>query len=482
MFGMQSERGGRAESRMFKAEVHCFYRNGNGYALDVRRMLVFDLSPLEAEILALPDNEIALMKLNQQFVRTLNNLEKKGLLRHTPEQPLPVKREVSPEIDTLELNIAQDCNLRCKYCILEQGSFGARRGRMSAEVAFAAVDFLLRESRESENISLTFTGGEPLLNFKAIKSAVEYAQVEAKRCGKKPKFLIATNGTLFNNEIISFIKENQIEVQVSLDGDEETNDKMRIFPNGRGSYRVISQWLPQLLADYTEKVRLRATLTPRTCDFVASFKHLRQWGAGNAMVNHAGGVEADFRLTYSDCEHLKDSYTHLAQLFLEEALKDDISAKSAFMRYILTLCTGHRHSHYCGAAINMLGISASGKLYPCTNLAEIGSYELGDVWEGVNRQKLSHWRERLGDVDHIPACRNCWARYLCAGGCISMAIGTNSNPWQPDTFECEINRHIIELSVWLYAELRRRNPGVFLLLLPQTEVNAFGKGDKIKKF
>jgi len=478
---MQSKSEGRAENMgSFKPEVHCFYRNGSWYALDVRRMLVFGLSPLEAEILALPEKEIAVMKLklNQQLVLTLNNLEEKGLLRHTQEQPLPVKREVSPEIDTLELSIAQDCNLRCKYCFLEQGSFGAKRRRMSVEVALASVDFLLRESRDSENISLLFTGGEPLLNFKAIKSAVEYAQVEAERCGKKAKFLIATNGTLFNDEIISFIKKNRIEVQVSLDGDEETHDKMRIFPRGRGSYGVISRWLPQLLADYTEKVRLRATLTPQTADFVASFKHLRQWGAGNAMVNYAGGVEADFLLTNSDCERLKNSYTQLAHLFLEGALRDDISAKSAFLRYILTLCAGHRHSHFCGAAINMLGVSAGGKLYPCTDLAEIESYEVGDVWMGVDMHKLNYWRERLGDVDRIPACQNCWARYLCAGGCISVAIATNGNPWQPDLVECAFNRHIIELSVWLYAELRQRNPSVFLQLLPQTEVNAFVKEDK----
>lgn len=463
---MQSKSGGKVENQMFKVEVHCFYRNGNWYALDICRMLVFDLSPLEAEILALPEKEIALMKLNQQFVWTLSNLEKKGLLRHTSEQPLPVKREASPEIDTLELNIAQDCNLRCKYCFLEQGPFGAKRGRMSPEVAFAAVDFLLRESRDSENISLIFTGGEPLLNYKAIKSAVEYAQVEAERKGKKAKFLIATNGTLFNDNNISFIKENQIEVQVSLDGDEETHDKMRIFPNGRGSYRVISRWLPQLLEDYGEKVELRATLTPQTPDFVASFEHLRHWDAGYVRVNHAGGVEADFMLTDSDCKRLENSYTQLARLFLEEGLRDDISAKGTFLRYMLTLCTAHRRSHFCGAATNMLGVSASGKLYPCADLAERESYEIGNVWKGVDRQKLSHWRERLGDVDHISVCKNCWARYLCAGGCISMAIATNDDPWQPDPVECVFNRHIIELSIWLYAELRRRNPGVFLLFIP----------------
>jgi uncharacterized protein len=466
MFGMQSKSGGMTENRLFKAEVHCFHRNGSWYALDVRRMFVFDLSPLEAEILALPEREIAVMKLNQQLVPTLNNLEKKGLLRHTPEQPLPVKREVSPEIDTLELNIAQDCNLSCKYCFLEKGSFGAKRRRMSAEVALASVDFLLRESRDSENISLIFTGGEPLLNFKAIKSAVEYARVEAERREKKTKFLIATNGTLFNDNIISFIKKNQIEVQVSLDGDEETHDKMRILPNGRGSYNTIKKWLPLLLADYQKKVELRATLTPQTPDFVASFEHLRHWDAGYVRVGHAGGVEAEFRLTNSDCERLKNSYTQLAHLFLEGALRDDISAKGAFLRYILTLCAGHRRSHFCGAAINMFGVSASGKLYPCTDLAEIGSYEVGDVWMGVDLHKLNYWRERLGGVDRIPACQNCWARYLCAGGCISVAIATNDDPWQPDLVECAFNRHIIELSIWLYAELRRRNPGVFLLFFP----------------
>ena len=477
MPGMQSESESSVKNRKLKAEVHRFYRNGSWYALDVRRMLVFNLSPLEAEILALPDREIAMMKLNQQFVQTLSNLEEKGLLRHTPEQPPPV-RDVSPEIDTFELNIAQDCNLRCKYCFLEKGynSSGGKRGKMATKVAVAAVDFLLRASHESETISLIFTGGEPLLNFKTIKSAVEYAQVEAERKRKKARFLIATNGTLFNDDIISFIKENQIEVQISLDGDRETHDRMRVFPDGRGSYGVISRWLPKLLEDYREKVELRATLTPQTPDFVASFKHLRQWRAGYVRVNHAGGIEAEFGLTDSDCERLKRSYTQLAQLFLEEALQDDISARGPFLHYMLTLCAGHRRSHFCGAAINMLGVSADGKLYPCADLAGRESCEIGDVWEGVDWQKLSYWRERLGDVDRIPACQNCWARYLCAGGCISMAIETNGDPWQPNHFECELNRHIIELSIWLYAELRRRNPGVFLLLLPQTEVNALWKG------
>jgi len=55
-----------------------------------------------------------------------------------------------------------------------------------------------------------------------------------------------------------------------------------------------------------------------------------------------------------------------------------------------------------------------------------------------------------------------------------MAIETNGDPWQPNHFECELNRHIIELSVWLYAELRRRNPGVFCYFYPKLKLMLFG--------
>jgi uncharacterized protein len=466
----------RLKDQWFKAETHCFYQNGDWFTLDVLRMLVFKLSFLESEILGLPNEKIGVLnnggsELSRRFssaevTQALGNLEKKQLLQHTPEHRLPAMRRVSSEINELQLNIAQDCNLRCKYCAVEQGSFGGPRVRMSSEVGLAAVDFLLNESKDSETVSFVFTGGEPLLNFSTIKAVVEYAQKEAESRGKTADFLIATNGTLFNDKIFSFIKENKIKVQVSLDGDKETHDKMRVFPNGRGSYNVIKKWLPQLLADYAENVRLRATLTPETHDFVASFKHLRECGTASITLRHASGIEAGFGFAQDDCEQFKDSYSQLAQLFLEEVLRGKTSLKGPFMRYILTLCTGHPRSHYCGAATNMLGVSASGKLYPCGDLAEVESYELGDAWGGVDWRKLNYWRDKFGDIDLISTCQNCWARYLCGGGCIAAAIKMNGNPWQPNLPDCVLSRHIIELSVWLYAELRRLNPKVFLQLFP----------------
>ena len=59
--------------------------------------------------------------------------------------------------------------MRCKYCFMTPGS-----GRMSAEVAEAAVDYLLKEC--GDYATVTFFGGEPLLEFDLIKHITEYTR------------------------------------------------------------------------------------------------------------------------------------------------------------------------------------------------------------------------------------------------------------------------------------------------------------------
>jgi len=458
-----------AKNQLCKAEVHCFPLNGNWHALDVRKMRVSDISPQEAEIMALHNEKINIINnSDDEYSQALERLKEKQLVRYTSEQSLLIRKEPVPGISTLELNITQDCNLRCKYCCVEHGSFGAKRAKMSPEIIIKAIDVLINESKDKEIINLRFFGGEPLLNFPIIKIAVQYAQAESKRHGKTANFQIITNGTLFNEEVISFIKENDIHVQVSLDGDKGTHDKMRMFPDGEGSYNMITNWLPQLTKNYKKNVRLWATLTSDTSDFVASLKHLRQWDAGDFRVRHAGDV-GSFKFTDGSYEQLKNSYTKLAHLYIEEAIETDTPDMGVFLPYILALCEGQRRSYWCNAAESMLGVSASGKLYPCSDLAENDEYELGNVWTGIDWQVLNYLRDKIGDVDHIPACQNCWARYLCAGGCIAFSVKINGDPWQPNSLECDLTRHIVELSIWIYSQLLQHKPEAFIKIVPHSD-------------
>ena len=102
----------------------------------------------------------------------------------------------SPRLYALSLAIAQKCNMGCTYCYAEQGSFGGKAKNMSLETAFKAIDLLISECPEGEKVQLTFLGGEPLVNRKAIFEATEYAVSEAEKKKIKVNFSITTNGTM----------------------------------------------------------------------------------------------------------------------------------------------------------------------------------------------------------------------------------------------------------------------------------------------
>ena len=82
-------------------------------------------------------------------------------------------------LNTLVLNVTNQCNLSCKYCY----EFGEDRvanpeGKtkyMPVETAQEAIDYLLANSAGRQSVHVTFFGGETLLNFDVMRSAVHYA-------------------------------------------------------------------------------------------------------------------------------------------------------------------------------------------------------------------------------------------------------------------------------------------------------------------
>src|SRR5208337_3377046 len=107
---------------------------------------------------------------------------------------------------------------------------------MSEETACRAVDWLIANSKNTEKVSICFFGGEPLLNFPVMKKTVAYSKEKAAEKGKQVTFSITTNGSLLNDEIISFLKNEKINPLISFDGPPEYQNRQRRFKDGGGSY------------------------------------------------------------------------------------------------------------------------------------------------------------------------------------------------------------------------------------------------------
>ena len=74
------------------------------------------------------------------------------------------------DLQTLEIILTSRCNLCCSYCC--QNARTARS--MEWETLRASLDLILRSRREK--VALLFIRGEPLLEFRLLRRAVEYVE------------------------------------------------------------------------------------------------------------------------------------------------------------------------------------------------------------------------------------------------------------------------------------------------------------------
>ncbi|HSU87729.1 MAG TPA: radical SAM protein, partial [Terriglobia bacterium] len=213
---------------------------------------------------------------------SLMELEQSGVITHgdfVPQKPsVPVKKF---PLQRIVLNITNQCNLACTYCYeYSPDKISKTEGKpkyMTASVAEASIDMLIRESEARPSIHVTFFGGETLLNFPMLRSSVDYAKRKCAEAGKHVEFSLTTNATLLTEQVVDFLAEHKVGITISIDGDREMNDKMRIFSDGRGSYDVIVPRIKMLLSRHkTNSIGARVTLSSGVHHVRRIYEHLTQ--------------------------------------------------------------------------------------------------------------------------------------------------------------------------------------------------------------
>ena len=132
--------------------------------------------------------------------------------------------------------VTNQCNLNCKYCYVDK-DIKVMSLKVAEDTFNFVSNFIQNSIKNNEKINISFHGGEPLLNFEVIKYLVEKHKNQNYN---NMTFMMTTNGTLFNKEIIDYVTEN-IQISVSLDGKKQTNDLNRIFKDGTGSFDKLKE-------------------------------------------------------------------------------------------------------------------------------------------------------------------------------------------------------------------------------------------------
>jgi uncharacterized protein len=367
--------------------------------------------------------------------------------------------------------------MMCDYCYtktdLGYGTYG-EPSLMAEDVAYQAVDFLFQNSR-SKNLEIVFFGGEPLINFDLIRKVVDHANLESEKKSRTVNFQIVTNATLLSEEVIRFVTENKVFVQVSLDGKKEVNDKHRIFLDGKGSHNSIVNTIKNLLDSCSELVSVRAVITRDGVKCFDTIKYFLDLGFQNIHFTPVYTTDPKINLRMDDMKLVKEELEKYAKAFLESALEWRLLNDGQFLD-VLKIIHQARHDRvfhrtsFCGAGKSLLGISVEGDIYPCHSFIGLSEYNLGNVFRGISEKKLGNYHSTI-DARLRGKCSKCWAKRLCGGGCAYAALAMNNCVTVPYDVLCFFLKTIYRLATDNYNKIHDIDPDIieFLFKYPSSK-------------
>ncbi|MDI3533893.1 MAG: uncharacterized protein PWQ82_258 [Thermosediminibacterales bacterium] len=448
-----------------ETKIHKFSIDNTKIVLDVNSGAVFVVDDLMFDVLDFYDNtprEQIKNKLKGKYksieideaVEELDKLKRDGVLFTGYNYKAAAEKiRARSEMKALCLNIAHDCNLRCKYCFASDGNYKGEKGLMPPEVGKKAVDFLIQKSGDIKKLEIDFFGGEPLLNFETVKEVVAYARNIESKYEKEFHFTITTNATLLDDEIINYLHENMDNIVLSLDGRREVHDRMRVRADGSGTYDTIISNIKKVVA-LREKDKkdyfVRGTFTKHNLDFSQDVIHMADNGFEQISIEPVVGKDIkEYMFTESDLPVIYNEYEKLAKEYLERRKTGRNPFR--FYHFNIDLYNGpciYKRLVACGSGREYLAVTPNGDIYPCHQFVGNSEFVIGNVYDKkLNDFIINQFRET--DVYSKQDCSSCWARFFCSGGCNANNFNFNGDIKKPYELNCKLQKKRIECAIYI---------------------------------
>ena len=362
------------------------------------------------------------------------------------------KYSVASPVKAMCLNIAHDCNLRCEYCFASTGDFGVGRKLMTFETGKKAIDFLIENSKDRQNLELDFFGGEPLMNFGVVKQIVEYARGREKESNKTFRFTITTNGILLDDAKIEFMNKEMSNVVLSIDGRKEVNDKVRKRVNGSGCYDKIMPAFKNLVSNRVGKdYYVRGTFTKYNLDFSQDVVHLYEQGFDQVSVEPViGNSNEPYAITEKELPAVFAEYENLVDTLME-INKDKF--KCNFFHFMLDLDQGPcaiKRLRGCGCGNEYIAITPDADIYPCHQFVGMEEYKMGNLDEGTFNLDIKDQFAKA-HVYSKSECKTCWAKFYCSGGCNANNYIYEGNVLKSHKLSCQLLKKRLECAIAIKA-------------------------------
>ena len=281
----------------------------------------------------------------------------------------------------VSLSLTHDCNLGCTYCFAGEKS----RRRMTAEVRDRALELAFADG--SEEVQLSFFGGEPLLEWPFLVETVGIAGARAEALGRALTITLTTNGTLLDEERVRFLVEHRVYVGLSIDGVRAAHEATRPTRGQRSSFDGALRGL-RLLVRAGARLETISVIDPANVRRLAeTVRFLVDEGIERIALNpHFGGDFSD-----EDLAAWEAGYRAAAALWIERLQAGQPVYVNVVDDKLVTQAKGgYEPADHCAMGHGAVAVAPSGNLYPCERMVEedrAGELRIGDVFRGLDRGK-----------------------------------------------------------------------------------------------
>ncbi|MDT8286580.1 MAG: radical SAM protein [Elusimicrobiales bacterium] len=300
------------------------------------------------------------------------------------------KKETLP-IGSFDICLSNRCNLACRYCYFDSINTGAPQFLDFRAVKKAVDSYVgLVSVRGIDKISVA--GGEPFLDFPLLLRIVRYIR---RSCGPRTEIEVFTNGTLATPDKVRELLPYTGKIVVSLDGRKASNDRNRVFMNGRGSvFESVMRNLRGLTREERLHICASMTVTAATAgDLCANVRFLRELGLGEVQINlnllERWGP-ADLARLRSSVKELKSYYGSLAAAELRSFEGFRFGLEYILLKWDETLKES--------GVFKEISAAPDGRFYPCGIVSTYGPrkgvFAIGSLERGFDRLRLHTLRRK----------------------------------------------------------------------------------------
>lgn len=492
--------------------IHRFQTARHRYLYDVNTARILRVAPVvwdiaadvgataEEEMIARYADRYAAREISAAFaaVRTMQK-EKGLLLAHRPAHiTMPygdaeLQEQLRTQRRILVLGVTEACNFRCRYCVFS-GTYRTRRMHtsrmMTWDVARPALDEFLtrciRRTHIAHGPTVSFYGGEPLLNVALIRKCVAYART--RRPDLDFVFSMNTNGSLLEGDAADFLASERFALMVSLDGPQPVHDRNRHLADGTATWERVVANIKAFLKRHPEYrtsglMGVAAVVTPpadmlqldaffSTCDFLTDDINVRLgWVFGNDSTyiddlapedRRVEGLTTLYERYVSNLESGRINENHQAVPFKLQAAIFERTFLQLHQRGVSTSKFPLIPDHFCALpacipGAHRLFVTVDGTYYTCDRSPDVDFLKIGNIHEGIDVAKVKRILDdfvTLGKEE----CRFCWCLPTCNAGCMLTVMENGRLSSKARQTACAAHRQITDRTLRNMCRVLEQNP------------------------